>query len=249
MTMSKYLVSLLVGGVLSLGNLTYADNLGPEDINILALNEGERLFNYGFKAGTLGVGFDLSTPINEWMSLRFNANGLNYSSDDDLGYNGLLKTDKTYELQTFGLLVDYHLAQLRLTTGVYINNNSIVDIVKPTATSGLYIDGINYNSTTITQVDQTISFNTVSPYVGIGWGNNSYKEGWNMTFDVGLLYHSDPQLELDLTLNQNITLAEADAIRSHANEEIKVQEKNLSDFPFYPVVMVGFSYSFSQITK
>lgn len=237
-------IAAIACAVLSLGNFTYADNLGPEDINVLALEDGDRIFNYGFKAGTLGVGVDVSTSINSWIALRFNANGFNYSGNDDSRYNSFLETDKKYELQTVGLLVDYYLWQIRLTTGVYINNNTILDSVQPTATAGVYFNGTHYTQASVTAVDQTINFNNISPYVGFGWGNNPSKEGWSVTLDVGLMYHGDPELELDITMNPNITLSEASSIRSNAEEEIKVQERDLSDFPFYPVVMIGLSYSF-----
>ncbi len=156
----------------------------------------------------------------------------------------MITTDKNYNLETIGLLVDYHLLQLRVTTGVYLNNNSIVDIAKPTGNNGLYFNGINYNESSIAQVEQTISFNKLSPYVGLGWGNNSNREGWTVTLGVGLMYHDDSIIDLDIMFNPNISESQAAEIQSNAVAEIKIQERDLSDFPFYPVVMVGFNYLF-----
>jgi hypothetical protein len=207
-------------------------------------NSNHTSFNYALKVGTLGVGVDLSTSLNEWMSLRFNANGLRYTTDDESRYNSMISTDKTYDLQTIGLLLDYHLLQLRVTTGIYMNDNLIIDIATPTSRSGLFFNGVNYDVSSITRVEQTISFNKVSPYLGIGWGNNTKKEGWNISLDIGLMYHGTPSLDLDITFNPLLSKAKADEILKNAEAEKKVQEDDLSDFPFYPVVMVGFSYSF-----
>jgi hypothetical protein len=156
----------------------------------------------------------------------------------------MISTDKTYDLQTIGLLLDYHLLQLRVTTGIYMNDNLIIDIATPTSRSGLFFNGVNYDVSSITRVEQTISFNKVSPYLGIGWGNNTKKEGWNISLDIGLMYHGTPSLDLDITFNPLLSKAKADEILKNAEAEKKVQEDDLSDFPFYPVVMVGFSYSF-----
>ncbi len=207
-------------------------------------NNNQTSFNYALKVGTLGVGIDLSTSLNEWMSLRLNANGLSYDTDDESRYNSMITTDKTYDLQTVGLLLDYHLLQLRVTTGVYLNDNLIRDIAYPTTNSGMFFNGVNYTASSITRVKQTISFNKISPYVGIGWGNNTNKSGWNISLDVGLMYHGSPSLDLDITFNPLLSKVKADEILKNAEVEKKVQEDDLSDFPFYPVVMVGFSYSF-----
>ena len=226
------------------GDETSFGSVNTEETSKAVVDGGERSFNYGFKVGTLGLGVDLSTPINDWMSLRLNVNGIKYKSDDNSRYNSLIKTDKTYAFQTAGLLVDYHLLQLRVTTGMYLNNNSIVDTAKVTGVSGVNFNGVNYASSSVTEVEQTITFNKISPYIGVGWGNNSRREGWSFSLDIGLMYQGDPQLELDITMNPSITLSQADEIKTNANQAIKVQEKDLSDLPFYPVVMVGASYSF-----
>ena len=226
------------------GDETSFENMGTKRNSEVITNEDEMSFNYGFKAGTLGLGVHLSNPINDWVSLRLNVNSIKYKSDDNLRYNRLIKTKKTYDLLSAGVLVDFHLWQLRLTTGIYLNNNSIIDTAKMTDVNGVNFNGVNYTSSSVTQVEQTITFNKISPYIGVGWGDNSRREGWSFAFDIGLMYQGDPQLALDITMNQEITLSKADEIKTNANQAIKVQEKDLADLPFYPVVMVGASYSF-----
>lgn len=221
-----------------------ADNSYEEDTNALMPEEVETSFNYTLKVGTLGLGIDFSTSLNDWISLRANANGISYKSDDKSRYNSMITTDKTYDLQTIGALIDYHLLQLRITTGVYLNNNTITDITAPTNKNGIFLDATHYTQSSITRIEQTISFQKISPYIGIGWGNNTNRDGWNISLDIGLMYHGSPTLELDVTTNPAISEEIADEIHTNVEAEIKIQEDDLSDFPFYPVVMVGVSYSF-----
>jgi len=230
--------------VLSLFGYAHAKNMTPDEINEQVIHADDSTANIGFKFGTLGAGIDISKPYNNWISLRLNANGFNYNATSTSDYSSLLKSDKEYKLQTIGILADFHLLQLRVTAGIYLNNNKITDITKPKEKSALYLDGISYSIDSITEVQNTVTFKKVSPYVGIGWGNNGNREGWNMTLDVGLMYHGDPQLDLTVITKPGISSLLSNQIDNAAKAETQKQLKNLSDFPFYPVVMIGFNYSF-----
>lgn len=204
-------------------------------------------FNWGFKAGTLGLGVDISKPINDFVSLRLNANGFNYTTTDTSDYSSFLKADTEYKLQTIGLLLDYHLLQLRVTTGLYINNNTFTEITKPKGSDSVYLNNIAYKVSTIVEVESVVTFNNISPYIGVGWGNNGNREGWggwNLTLDVGLMYHGDPKLDLTVKTKPGLPGLVVSAIKAQTALEKKIQEEDLSDFPFYPVVMVGLNYSF-----
>jgi hypothetical protein len=217
----------------------------------LMLSQGilaeETDFNWGFKAGTLGLGLDLSKPINNFVSLRLNANGFNYTTTDSSNYSSFIKADKEYKLQTIGLLVDYHLLQLRVTTGLYINKNTYTETTKPKGSENVYLNNKAYDTSSIVEIESTVTFKNISPYVGVGWGNNGNRKGWggwNLTLDVGLMYHGDPQLALDVKTNPSTSATMTSAIEADRLLEREIQEKDLSDFPFYPVVMIGANFSF-----
>lgn len=217
----------------------------------LVLSQGivaeETDFNWGFKLGTLGLGIDISKPINDFVSLRLNANGFNYTNTQTSKYSSFLEAEKVYKLQTIGLLVDYHLLQLRVTTGVYINNNTYTETTKPKGSDSVYLNNKLYNLSSVVEIENIVTFNKVSPYIGVGWGNNGNREGWggwNLTLDVGLMYHGDPQLDLKVHTNPSMPSILTDVIQADALLEKEIQEEDLSDFPFYPVVMVGLNYSF-----
>jgi len=230
--------------LLSLFGYAQAKNLTPDEINEQVIHADDTTANIGFKFGTLGIGIDMSKPYNDWISLRLNVNGFNHSTTSTSEYSNLLKSDREYKLQTIGLLADFHLLQLRITAGIYINNNEITDLTKPKEKSMVYLNGVSYGIDSVAEVQSTVTFNKISPYVGIGWGNNGNSEGWNMTLDVGLMYHGNPQLDLKVNTQPFIPSLLSDQIEIAAKAEAQKQLEDLSDFPFYPVVMIGFNYSF-----
>lgn len=215
--------------------------LSPEEINEKALHSEDALFTVGVKAGTLGLGLELSTPINSFMTLRLNANKFEYSTTDDSLYSTLLTSAKTYHLDTKGLLLDLHLWNIRVSTGLYINNNTITYLSKPKKNIGIVLNNNHYTLSDVTQIESTVSFNKLAPYLGVGWGNNGGTKGWNVSIDVGLMYHGDPSLEINLKTNRALTTS---TIKNDLETERKKQEKELTNFPFYPVVMIGATYAF-----
>jgi len=227
-----------------LSHTLFATMLSPEEINDLAIESGYPFVNIGVTGGSLGVGVNLSKHINDFFSLRFNMNGIKYGLEDHSLYHSNIDTDKTYHLDTKGLLLDLHLKQLRFTVGAYINNNSIDYVSRTNIQDPMIINKKPYGPEAFTEIHSRVSFNKISPYIGVGWGNNSHEEGWSFTFDVGLMYHGNPSIEIDATMNSNLSATEQSIIREDMKSERKFQEKDLADFPFYPVVMVGISYSF-----
>ena len=218
--------------------------LFSEEVNVDSNSIDESSFNVGLKAGTLGVGIDVSTAINDSMSLRLNMNGFVYNKTDDSLFSHTVDSNKEYTLQTVGILLDYHLLQLRVTAGAYLNNNKIVYKAKPTDANQFKFNGSYYGSDQIVQTETTITFDNIAPYVGIGWGNNSNRRGWNVTFDVGLMHHGEPHIDMDVTTQASVPSPIVESINAAVEAEEKIQEEDYSSFPFYPVVMVGINYSF-----
>ena len=211
-------------GVLYLSSSLFAS----EDINV------------ALKVSTLGNGLDISKSISEDFSLRFNINGLNYSdtqTDSDTEFEG------TLNLLTAGVLVDYYpfTTNFRLSTGLYYNGNNFTGTAKPTAGTTIDIDGTTYSITDIGSLDSKITFNTISPYLGLGWGNDARDKGWGFTFDLGVLYHG--QGKSDLTANV-INPAIAAQIESDIVKEEASINDDLGKVKLYPVVSLGVNYTF-----
>lgn len=197
-------------------------------------------YNTAMKLSTLGLGFDISTPINDKLSARFNLNGASYSdtqSEDGNDYEGSL------ELLTAGILLDYYPFQnnFRLSSGVYYNGNGFTGSVTPTSTTTVEIGGTTYTNADIGSLNTDISFNSLAPYLGLGWGNNARDKGWGFTFDLGAMFHGTGEANLNATvIDQRIANLIASDI---AKEEQDINDK-LADIKVYPVVSIGVNYSF-----
>lgn len=196
--------------------------------------------NYGveLKLSTLGIGLDLSKPINDSFALRLNINGASYSdSDVESGIN----YDYDLTLATIGLLIDYYPlpSAFRVSVGAYYNANEYK--LKALTTDSLYeIAGTYYTTEQVTSIDGLMEFDTLSPYVGIGWGKTPKPKEWNFSIDVGILYHGEPSVELS---------AQCGAVDCDTLQQDIVQEQQelldvTKDYTIYPVISVGLSYAF-----
>jgi len=199
----------------------------------------------GLKIGTLGVGLDLSVPINNQFNVRLNLNGASYSdnsTEDGIDY------EYDLDLLTAGVLLDYYPmegSEFRVTGGVYYNGTELEMCGKPDATTGITIGNINYNATQIGSLNAKVEFDEIAPYVGIGWGNSVKKGGWSFSADVGLMYQGEPEVTLTPIYGPAITNAslqapiDAEVVR----EEAELQD-TLNDYKIYPVISVGITYTF-----
>ena len=229
----------LIVGLLA-GVISQVVAASPDELNERAIHSEDASFTLGLKAGTLGLGVELSTSINSFVTLRLNANSFNYTTTDDSLYSSIITSDKTYDLDTKGILVDFHLWNIRVTTGLYMNNNKVTYLSKPKDSVGIVLDNNHYTLGKISEIESTVSFNKMAPYLGVGWGNNGGSTGWNLSLDIGLMYHGDPSLNIDVKTNSILSTV----IKNDLEAERKKQEEDLANFPFYPVVMVGLSYAF-----
>jgi hypothetical protein len=196
--------------------------------------------NVGLKAGTLGAGIEWSMPINEQFSVRFNFNGASYDEkeeSDDVTYDGTLK------LSNIGILGDYYPSEssFRLTAGAFINNNKFTGRALPTSLSPIDLGDSTYGINDIGHVDTEVTFQKVSPYIGIGFGNDTREKGWGFTLDIGAMYQGTPQADVTASIKNPLLAA---VINKELEAEKRNLEEELSDFTIYPVVMIGVNYTF-----
>jgi len=206
------------------------------------------------KVGTLGVGGDLSVGLSSSVNARLAVNwfGFEYDdfdlSDDDEDEAGdeededeadIDKLTASLDLLTIGLLCDWHPwgSGIRLTAGAFLNNNKLSLSAVPGDTISL--NDADYE---VQSLDGEVSFDKFSPYVGIGWGNAVDLAGrWSFSFDLGLMYHGEPSVDLsatalDPTLQDTLN-ADLDVEQAELEEDVKA-------FVVYPVLAMGVSYRF-----
>ncbi len=192
----------------------------------------------GLAAGTLGIGPQVSwTIVPDKIGARLSVGLLNYNYDttaDGLKYSGSLR------LRNVGLLADWRpfAGRFHVTAGAYYNGNKLELSAQPNA--GTYqINGDTYAYNDVGSVNATVSFNSIAPYLGLGWSNDGGEAGLHFTSDVGVMYQGKPSVSVTSTIpTQNAQLT-ADMAAAQAKLESK-----LSSYQWYPVLQVGFVYRF-----
>ncbi len=195
------------------------------------------------KVGTQGIGADVTTGINKNLNARFNLNYFSYGTtiegdeDEDEEGGGSVRPELT--LLTIGALLDWHpWAQgFRLSAGIYLNKNKI-DL---TADLSPTVE-LNDREYTLSDLGGTVDFNSLAPYLGLGYGNSVGTDGhWHFSFDLGVMFQGSPQVDLRATASDT-------ALQSQLDADIAGEEKKLEDdlvfFTIYPVISLGVSYRF-----
>ncbi|MBW2621747.1 MAG: hypothetical protein JRD68_02475 [Deltaproteobacteria bacterium] len=191
------------------------------------------------KFGTPGLGGDLTKGIVPNINGRLNINWLNYdysSTASDVAYSFNLK------LLTIGALADWYPGEggFRVTGGIYFNNNQISGTGRLTSGGPFEIGPNTYTAAQLGALTAGIDFNTLAPYIGIGWGNPLRQESrWTFAFDLGVLYQGSPKVTLTATNPTAIAALNTDL----ATEQDSVAQA-LRSFKFYPVLTLGISYNF-----
>lgn len=186
------------------------------------------------KVGTLGLGAELTAPISASVTGRIGLNMFSYSVNtarSTVNYNMKL------QLQTVSALADWYPMDggFRTSAGLFYNGNKASLNALPTG-AGYTINGTFYTSAQVGTLNGGMTFNSLSPYIGIGWGNPvTNGKGWGFVADLGLLYQGTPKATLTTT-GTAIGLA-----ASVAAEQAKLQSA-LNGFTWYPVAMAGISY-------
>lgn len=192
-------------------------------------------FGVNFKAGSLGLGAELSKGFSDKFSVNLGFNSYNYKttrSESGIDY------DSKFELQSASLLANYHPFNglFRVTGGALYNNNELKLTGKPSAGSTYNINGVNYTAAQVGTLTGTVTFNKTVPYVGLGWGNRPGSK-LGLSADIGVLYQGSPKLSLSATGN-------AAGLATNLEQERKNAESDLNNFKWYPVLSLGVYFRF-----
>jgi hypothetical protein len=186
------------------------------------------------KVGSLGYGAELTTAMMNNMTARIGVNAFSYNVNTT---RSTVNYDMKLQLQTVSALADWYPMSggFRTSAGLVYNNNKASFNALPTA--GSYtINGAAYTAAQVGTLQGNMTFNSLAPYFGIGWGNPVAKDkGWGFVADVGVLYQGTPKASLTST---------GTALGLQANvaaEQSKLQSA-LNGFSWYPVATLGLSY-------
>jgi hypothetical protein len=186
------------------------------------------------RAGSPGVGGDVAVGLSPHFNARAGLTYFSYNhvttetiEDVDLGI------DATANLFGLSAIVDYYpwkTKSFHLSAGAVYNGNLIE--ASAVAAGPYEVGSLTFTADDIGGLDGEISFNSIAPYAGLGFGNAT-KLGSRLGFliDLGAIYHQSPRVELTGT-----------GMVSPTAEQAPQLEENLSSFQLVPVISLGLSY-------
>jgi hypothetical protein len=190
-------------------------------------------FGVGAKVGTLGLGIEAVKPISNNLDLRLGVNQFDYDANETL--DGVDYT-ATLNMQTVSALADFRPMNngFFVSGGVMQNGNELNATATVTTAEPVTI---GTNTLTSGVVTSGVSFDDVSPYVGIGYRQSaSVKPGWTFTADAGVLLQGDPKITLTESTN-TVSQADIDAEIANVRDDVDALKT-------LPVVAIGAVYNF-----
>jgi len=191
---------------------------------------GDRI-GIGVKAGTLGIGVDVTGRLTSWLSVRGSASGFEITEDID---ESDIEYEADLEVGAYGILIDLHpfKGDFRLTAGLMENKNRI-DLTAR-ATDDLEIGNTTYTPAQVGTLTGEATFEERVSYFGIGFGNAARGPGrLRLVLDLGVLMQGSADVELATTS------AQVSAVDFEIEES--ELEEDAADYEFWPVLAIGFS--------
>jgi len=190
------------------------------------------------KAGTLGLGGELTTGVTSDINARFGLNTLGFDFDDEFED---VEYDVDMDFSSFSALIDWHVfsGSFRVTAGLLSLDHELG--LDATPGENVDIGGTEYTPAQVGTLSGDAEIDGVAPYIGIGWGDPMDRsKKWGLYCDLGVAFTDSP----DVSLSANGTLASDPAFQADLARERKDIEDDLEPFQFYPVLSVGLYYRF-----
>jgi hypothetical protein len=196
-------------------------------------------FGLSAKVGTLGVGADLTVGLSRRFNTRVGFNMANFAISQSDSDDNSKKIKATIDFMTVPLLLDCHPFKgcFRLTGGLCVNKNE----VKLSSNKDDTVD-VNDTEYAVNSLEGDVSFSTLAPYLGIGFGNAVGSDGnWHFAMDIGVMFQGAPQIDLSAVASNPDLQA---ALDRDIEEEIQKREDDWKAFNMFPVISIGVSYNF-----
>ncbi len=229
-----WLIPALMGGLALLPGLVQAGNLGV-----------------AAKVGTLGYGGEIDYVLTDHFSLRGQLNSFSYDDtfdENDIDYDGSL------ELDSYGLLLDWHPfgGAFRLTAGGFNVDNKVAATAEGVGDYEIGDTTYTVNPGDTLQLRALMELGDgFKPYAGFGWGHSpANKGGLLLSFDIGILFQGSPSVDLQATGTATapgvgtVDLGTDPTAQAEVAKEEQQLEDDIKDYDLYPVVSFGIGWRF-----
>ena len=195
--------------------------------------------------GTTGFGLGLAGSISENVTGRLSFDTWKKTitkTNSDGDYKGDLK------LQNVSLLGDWYpfSGTFRTTLGLVANGNKATLTATPNASGSYTFNGHTYIATDVGSYSGELKFNSMAPYLGIGWGNPVAKDKtWGFVTDIGVLFQGSPKVTSTATCGTAIAgTPQCTTFQSDVAAGTTKLESDVKNYKYWPVISIGVSYHF-----
>lgn len=196
------------------------------------------------RAGTLGLGLEFNVGLAETLTLRLGYSTYDYDDtieETDVTYDGEIK------LRNPSALFDWHAfgGGFRLSFGAVATDTKVEATGRPTG--GTYeLDGQVFTAAQVGSLRGTVKMgNSVSPYVGFGWGNPVDAAGRvTFLFDIGAVYMGTPEVDLTATCGTGVSTATCNRLQAAVQQEQDDLAEDATLYEWYPVISLGLAVRF-----
>jgi len=209
----------------------------------------------GVKLGTVGIGFDVATPLFPGrLNLRGGAGFFSYSTTFTASNDNILGTLKLNNAEAMVDFFPFH-GSFRISGGATVYNNTAVNgTLTFAAGTSFTVGNTKYISAPAPNSEAgTAAFkfgNNTVPRFTLGWGNMVPRTGrLKFETEIGIEYIGNPPVAWNLT-GQACTTTDGSTCSSAygpvapsdiAQENTNIQN-DLNDLKVFPVVSIGLSY-------
>ena len=193
----------------------------------------------GIKAGTPGLGLELTMGLLPNLNLREGINAFQYGISMEVNS---IDYDFDLNLLNLPLLIDWHILEsgFRITGGMVLNGNEI-DLVSNVDGELVIINNKAYPSDQVVTISGTMGFNYLTPYLGIGWGNAVGENNrFSIGLDLGIMFQGGPRASLSI----DGPLGSDPGFQEDLDAEARAIEEDTDNYDFYPVIAVGLNLRF-----
>jgi hypothetical protein len=210
-----------------------------------------RSYAVGFRAGTLGTGVEIATPLAGRINLR---SGFNFFAFTDPYNMDGVDYDARMHLQSSQTTLDWFVGNFHISPGfLYFKSG----MTAPTSVGPgrTFVLGkqtfLNSVDDPVTGSSSVIYPRKFAPLLLLGYGNLLPRSGQHLTLpiEVGVAYTGAPLIDVALNGSACVTdgcvnfSQNADA-QKFLKQEIQILNEDLKHYPVFPIVTGGLAYRF-----
>ncbi len=196
----------------------------------------------GGRAGTLGLGFDVSIAANDWFVIRGGTGG--YDTRIDVTSVSRLAENRTAWLQLprtmYTIGADIEVGNFRIGGGMLYKDQDPHYAVALGDGATIDIGGGGYRQPDVTRLSTTVRSNPWAPYALLGLGQHN-GGGLGFFLDAGVAFLEDPELTMSAEGDPSV-------LRSRSfDADLRAEQGSVRDdlgdlIKFWPILNFGIRY-------